>query len=60
MKEIHQIIEQLSPADTSSILQALAASDEALAARITEMALARLSPVDVEEVAGGLHEGLEG
>ncbi|MGB4802599.1 MAG: hypothetical protein WBV59_08070 [Anaerolineae bacterium] len=59
MKEVHQIIEQLSPADAKSILQALAASDETLAARITAMALARLRPVDVEEVAAALYDELE-
>ena len=59
MKEVQQIIERLSPTDASSILQVLAASDEALAARITAMALARLSPVDVEEVAAALYDELE-
>ena len=59
MKEVHQIIEQLSPADAKSILQALAASDETLAARITAMALARLRPVDVEGGAAALYDGLE-
>lgn len=59
MKEVHQIIEQLSPTDASSILQALATSDETLAARIAEMALARLSQVDMEEVAATLYDELD-
>ncbi len=59
MKDVHQIIEQLTPADASAILQALAASDEKLAARIMEMALARIQQVDVEEVAAILYDALE-
>lgn len=58
MKEVHQIIEQLSPADASAILHALASSDETLAARIAEMALARFDQVDVEEVSAALYDEL--
>ena len=59
MNDIHQIIEQLSPADANAILHALAISDEALAGRIAEMALARIQQVDVEEVAAALYDELE-
>jgi hypothetical protein len=59
MKDIHQIIEQLTPSDASAILHALAASDAALAGRIAEMALARFEQIDVEEVAAALYDELE-
>jgi hypothetical protein len=59
MKDVHQIIEQLSPADASAILHALASSDETLAARITEMALAHFDQIDVEEVSADLYDGLD-
>lgn len=59
MKDVHQIIEQLTPADASAILHALATSDEALTGRIAEMALARVQQVDVEEVAAALYDELE-
>lgn len=59
MKDVHQIIEQLSPADASAILHALATGDEALSSRIAEMALARIQQVDVEEVAAALYDELE-
>lgn len=59
MKDVHQVIEQLTPADASEILHALASSDEKLAARITEMALARIQQVDIEEVAAVLYDELE-
>ncbi len=59
MNDVHQIIEQLSPADASAILHALATSDEALSSRIAEMALARIQQVDVEEVAAALYDELE-
>ena len=59
MKDIHQIIEQLSPTDASAILHALATSDEALAGRIAEMALAHFDQIDVEEVSADLYDQLD-
>ncbi len=59
MKDVHQIIEQLTPADARAVLHALATGDEAFAARIAEMALARIQQVDVEEVAAALYDELE-
>jgi hypothetical protein len=59
MKDVHQIIEQLTPADASAILHALATGDDALASRIAEMALARIQQVDVEEVVAVLYDELE-
>jgi hypothetical protein len=59
MKDVHQIIEQLSPADAGAILHALATSDEALAGPIAEMALARFDHVDVEEVSADLYDELD-
>jgi len=60
MKEVHQIIERLSSADASATrrVHALASSDETLAARIAEMALARFDQVDVEEVSAALYDEL--
>lgn len=57
--DIHQIIAQLTPADASAILHALASSDAALAGRIAEMALARFDQIDVEEIAAALYDELE-
>jgi len=59
VKTPHEIIDCLSPADALSILKALARSDEALAQRIAEMAMARLSRVDPEEVAAVLYDELD-
>jgi len=59
MRDPQEIIDQLSPADAQSILKTLAASDEGLAARIAEMALAHLRQVDVEEVAAALYGELD-
>jgi hypothetical protein len=59
MKDVYQIIEQLSPADASAILHGLASSDETLAARITEMALTRFDQIDVEEVSADLYDELD-
>jgi hypothetical protein len=59
MREPRQIIDHLSPADALSILEALADSDEQLAARIAEMATARLRGVDPEEVAAVLYDELD-
>lgn len=59
MKDVHQIIEQLSPGDASAILHALASSDATLAAHIAEMAMARFDRVEVEEVAAALYAELE-
>jgi hypothetical protein len=46
MQDPHEIIEHISPTDALPILRALAASDEGLAWRIAEMALAHLGGVD--------------
>jgi hypothetical protein len=51
MKGPREIIDHLSPADTLSILRVLADSSEQLAARIAEMATARLSGVAPEDLA---------
>jgi hypothetical protein len=59
MREPRQIIDHLSPADALSILEALADSDEQLAARIAEMATARLRGVDTEDVAAVLYDELD-
>jgi len=58
MKDSHEIIEHLSPTDALSILRTLANSDEKLARRIAEIAMAHLSEVDPEEVAAVLYEEL--
>jgi hypothetical protein len=58
MKNPHEIINQLSPNDALSILITLAESDEQIANRIAEMALAKLSKVDPEEVAAVLYDEL--
>ncbi len=55
----HEIINQLSPGDGLAILQTLAREDEQLAARIAEIATARLRDVDLEDVAFALYEELE-
>jgi hypothetical protein len=59
MKDVHQIIEQLAPAEASAILHALASSDETLAVRITEMALTRFDQIDVKEVSADLYDELD-
>ena len=61
MKDIHQIIEQLSPADACATrrVHALATSDEALAGRIAEIALAHFDQIDVEEVSADLYDELD-
>ena len=59
MKEPHEIIDHLSPNDALTILKTLARDDEHLAARITEIATARLSEVDPEEVAIVLYDELD-
>jgi len=58
MRDLHEIIDHLSPTDALSILRILADSDERLAARIAEIATARLSGVDLEEVAAVLYDEL--
>lgn len=58
MTDAKHIISQLSPADAVAILGALAASDEALADRIATMALDRIQPVDIDDVAGTLYDAL--
>jgi hypothetical protein len=60
MKEPLQIIDHLSPTDALAILRALSSSDDQLAARIAEMATARLRGVDSEEVAAALYDELNG
>lgn len=59
MKDPHEIINHLSPVDALSILRTLAASDEHLARRIAEIAMAHLSGVDPEEVADTLYFELD-
>ena len=59
MKEPLHIINQLPPTDALAILRALAGSDDQLAARITEMATARLRGVDPEDVAADLYDELD-
>ena len=59
MKDPREIIDHLSPTDALSVLRTLADSDEALARRIAEMATARLSGVDLEEVAAVLYDELD-
>jgi hypothetical protein len=59
MQGPHKIINQLSPADALAILKTLTCDDAQLAARVAEIATARLSAVDPEEVAFGLYEELE-
>lgn len=58
MKDPREIIDHLSFTDAVSILRTLADSDEALARRIVEIALARLHGVDPEEVAAVLYDQL--
>lgn len=58
MSDPHEIINQLSPNDALAILKALVRNDEARAARIAEIALARLGDIDLEEVAFDLYEEL--
>ena len=60
MKEPLHIINQLSPTDALAILRALADSDNQLAARIAEMATARLRGVAPEEIAAALYDELNG
>ena len=59
MKNPREIIDQLSPNDALAILKALARDDEALAARIAEVATAHLSEVDPEDVAIVLYSELD-
>jgi hypothetical protein len=59
MKEPHEIIDQLLPGDALAVLKTLARDDERLAARIAEIATARLGAVDPEEVAFELYGELE-
>jgi hypothetical protein len=55
----HEIIKQLSPNDALAILKTLARDDEALAARIAEVATAHLNELDPQEVAFALYEELD-
>lgn len=48
MKGSQQVIEHLSPHDALAVLKTLARDDEALAARIAEIATAHLSKLDPE------------
>ena len=58
MIDPHKVIGQLSPNDALAILKALAREDGALAARIAEIAIARLREIDPEDVAFDLYEEL--
>ena len=58
MTDVHQIIEQLSPADASAILHALATNDETLASRIAKLALAHFDQIDVDAVSVDLYDEL--
>lgn len=53
------LLNQLSPSDAHNILRQLAARDETLAAQIAAMILARLSDVDIDELAESLRDDLE-
>lgn len=55
----HDIINNLSSNDALAILQQLAARDEKLAGEIAALARARLSDVDMDEVARALRHKLE-
>ena len=59
MKDLHEIIDQISPDDALTVLKALACEDEQLAARIVEKATLYLSNVDPEEVAVVLCDELD-
>jgi len=59
MKDPREIIDHISPTDALSILRTLADSDEGLAQRIAEIAMAHLSEVDLEEVAAVLYDELD-
>jgi hypothetical protein len=59
-KEPLHIIDTLSPTDALASLRSLVGSDDRLAARIAEMATARLRGVDPEEVAAALCDELNG
>lgn len=54
-----QIIKQLSPPEALAILNVLAKEDKRLAQRIAELALARLSEVEAEEVAEAVYSELD-
>ena len=58
MIEPHKVISQLSPNDALATIKALAREDEALAARIAEIAIMRLREIDPEDVAFDLYEEL--
>lgn len=57
-KDPRDIVRHLSPGDAWAVLQQLAAEDESLARRIAEVATARLSQVDPEEVGFELYDEL--
>ena len=59
MRDPQEIISQLSRQDALGILKSLTQEDEAVAARIVEIATVRLSQVDAEDVAFALLEGLD-
>ncbi len=59
MKNPREIIGQLSPEDALAVLHILADGDPELAARIAEIALARLRHVDADEIAACVYDGLE-
>ena len=59
MRDSHTIINQLSPSDALAVLKTLARDDEALAARIAEVAIAHLNELEPEEVASVLYDELD-
>lgn len=58
MKDPLKVIDQLSHGDALAVLRTLAREDERLAARIAEVAMARMSDVDPEEVSFMLYDEL--
>ena len=58
-KDLHTIIDHLSPNDALVILRSLARDDASLAARIAEVATAHLSQADAEQVAMDLYDDLD-
>ena len=59
MKDPREIIDHLSSTDGLSTLRTLVDSDERLARRIAEIAMAHLGEVDPEEVAAVLYDELD-
>jgi hypothetical protein len=55
-----RLLEELEPGEAHGILMALAREDPAVARRAAELARARISAVDVEDVASGVFDELDG